>query len=402
MRNAALVLVLLCACESEKPPPFRLWTIDDILEAAEEGESYAGIAGPMVASAPGERIAWLSPPYAATEATNGTDLPGLAVLPSFSEGRPVAYFVSEIWQGYPEVWVQPMYILVTAFDEKAPFANQLQDAKPIFGIDVDSAFYSPYWEVFYVKVPADTPPDRYRSAQQLLDAGFPMKKGPGLFCALSHRRFGIALPAGAGPVRPLSGQPVDAEIDPESDWGWVDGRKVYTLTLGPDTFAWDEERYVREDALFVLARRGPDGEPAPIGVPTVGGTGPLGSHTPPDVRNGRARFGSLWRMILVLVPDRSGVVVPEGLPELKALVERSGLVAPPLAATVVEKNTDGRYTGRVAREPRCFDDTPEYPFPDSCQFLDGQEAVEKLPSQSFFPTDVLVACPFIEWPGTAP
>jgi hypothetical protein len=397
-RRLLLAILVLGACEDGADEPFALWTIDDILDAAREGRSIAGMPAQAWAAAPGELLPWLSPPYAASETRSGSELPGLAVLPSFSEGGTVAYVVSEIWKGYHEVWVQPMYVAVTAFDENSPFQNALPGARPVFGVDVDSAFYSPYWEIFYFQVPADTPPDRYRSAQQILDAKLPMRPGPGIFCALAHQPFTVATPPGDVPRRPLSGEEVGVGVDPEEDVGWVDGRKVWTLTLGPDNFTWDEERYVREDPLFRLARRGPDGRPRPIGLPTVGGTGPIGSNTPADVRGGRPRFGALWRVVDVLVPDGAVVVVPPELTGMKALVEASGLkVAENLHPQVAEAVAGGAYTGRVARSAGCFADPAQ--FPEGCRFLDSQAAIEDLAGNAFFPTDVLAACPLVGWDG---
>jgi hypothetical protein len=68
-----------------------------------------------------------------------------------------------------------------------------------------------------------------------------------------------------------------------------------------------------------------------------------------------------------------------------------------LADDPPELANPGAYTGRVALNPDCFTDPAK--FPGQCRFLDSQGAIEQLGSQNFFPSDVLVACPFVEWAG---
>src|SRR5206468_2175836 len=94
---------------------------------------------------------------------------------AFSEHQPMGYMTTDFWANYDRVWLQPMYILVIAWDDKPPAANRLVDENmvpvdPIFSIGPQSAFYSPFWSTFYVVVPATTPPGKYTSARQLFEA----------------------------------------------------------------------------------------------------------------------------------------------------------------------------------------------------------------------------------------
>ena len=79
------------------------------------------------------------------------DRDGLVVQPAYADARPAAFVTSEIWDGFPRVWAQPIYILVTGFDaQQGP--RRLPGAFPIFGLGPASRFYSPFWQTYYVTV----------------------------------------------------------------------------------------------------------------------------------------------------------------------------------------------------------------------------------------------------------
>ena len=94
--------------------------------------------------------------------------------------------MAEVWERVPEVWVQPWYVLVTAYEPSNPMQHRLKDSLPLVDIEEESLFYSPFWELIYVVVPEDTPPDRYTSATALLSAGLPMH--PAAACWRRWRR----------------------------------------------------------------------------------------------------------------------------------------------------------------------------------------------------------------------
>src|SRR5205085_8845979 len=106
----------------------------------------------------GQPLPLLSPPFAGAPALQRPDVDGLNVYPAFSEGQPAAYTTTEVWQHFPAVWLQPLYIAITGFVDGAP--KFLPAAAPIFGVGTRTRFYSPYWQIYYVTVPADLRPDR--------------------------------------------------------------------------------------------------------------------------------------------------------------------------------------------------------------------------------------------------
>ncbi len=374
--------------------PQALYTLYDLLPGAADGESFAGLPATMAVTLPGQPIPQLSPPFTATPTLQAAGSAGLNVLATFSEGRPGAYTVSEIWLGYDEVWIQPLYVLVTDWDEAG--GHFLEGAKPIFGVGAKTRFYSPFWQVFFVEVPVGTAKDKYRSAAQLLSDGLVMHEGPGKFCPLSPAPIRLAAPESApAPVRPITGELTGTV---RTGVGWADGEQVYYLDNGADRFVWDERGVVEETALFVLATRGPDGEPAPLGLPNISGIGPLYAGRSVVAPSNRPRFGSLWRAHLVVVPQTAEVFVPSTLAPLATALAASGVRVRGADPAIEARPDVLDYALRMALHPECLDDAAL--FPDGCGFLDSQAAVEgQIGASNILRTPMLVTCPFVEFDG---
>src|SRR5262249_9804617 len=147
---------------------------------------------------------------------------GLNVWPAFTEGKTAAIVVAEVWQNVPQVWLQPWYRLVTAWDPGNPGANGLPGANAIVDIGEQSLFYSPFWELVYSLVPPGTASDHYQSAKQLFRDNLEMHRGgAGLLAPLAPRDLLPATaPAPAFPVRPFSrdrvGNPIVGNV-------WLNG-----------------------------------------------------------------------------------------------------------------------------------------------------------------------------------
>src|SRR5438067_2414484 len=113
---AALVFALCgCAGTQAPPPPAKLWSTYDLVAGAQAGKSFAGIPALTFVTPRGQPLPWLSPPYSAAPAAQRADFDGLDVFPAFSEGEPANYATTDVWQGIPAVWVQPLYLPVTGF-----------------------------------------------------------------------------------------------------------------------------------------------------------------------------------------------------------------------------------------------------------------------------------------------
>jgi hypothetical protein len=317
----------------------------------------------------------------------------LRILPAFSEAMPAAYVAGEMWTGYEEIWLQPWYSLVTAWDEKAPSTYRLKDADgkvapAIYDVDVDSTFYSPFWRVLWVVVPPGTTPNTYGSSRALLDAGLPMYEGPGWIYSVRTPTLNL----GEGkPKHPFLGTDVGAvALGPEA---WFDGSLKPSMNLGGNNFTYNDTDVVDEVALFWFHRRGAPPQTA-TAWPAVIGTGPFGAREPALVVGNRPRFGGLCRIHLAAVPQTAAVFDPDASPAATAL----------LTAATVDPAT---YRGRVAlnatkvsmNDTACFDDPG---FPQSCTWLDNQAAVEdRLGAAAITRTEILMTCPFVTYAAKA-
>ena len=403
LRLATCGLVLSLACDSgDKPAPARLWTTEDLQAAARLSKPVGttGLLASDFVTLRGQTLPLLSPPYADAPAVQAAGFDGLNVVPAFSEGHTASYATTEVWQGFPAVWLQPLYAFVTGVDGGAP---NFTGAPAVFSIGTRSRFYSPYWQVIYVTVPKG---DKtvYTSARQVLDSGLPLTEGAGTLCVLAPGDIQLAQAAGAAtPVSPLFNDPVTVNT---SRPGYVDGEAVNYLDFGRFRFNWHSpDNTIDEAALLDLSVRAPDGSLASLGLPKVGGTGPLFSNTPARVINGKPMFGSLWHLYRVLLQPGSGVFIPSTRPALRAAVSAAATKAglPPtntFVAPIAPQNEQiagaDKLLLRVAVNASCFLDTVN--FPASCRWLDSQAAVEReIPGPYFVDTELYQTCPFLTW-----
>jgi hypothetical protein len=394
--------LLFAACAPvDRPAPAKLWTVEDFQALARQGKSLGGLmpASNLLVQR-GQPLSLLSPPFSDAVQAQRSDVDGLPVTLAFSEGQPAAYTTTEVWQGFPGVWIQPLYLPVAGFANGA--AQFIADARPVFGVGAHTRFYSPFWQVFYVVLPPGTPSDALKSVRDVFDSGFDIIEGAGTLCVLAPPDVQLAKADGAAnAVRPLFGDRVTANYRK----GWVEGEEVSYIDFGRNRFTWQEYALVDEAALFDLGIRGPDGEFMSLGLPHVGGTGKLYSNTPARAPNGRPQFGGLWRVHQAMLPGGSGVFVPSARAGLRqALLATANQVgvpaevslAPPIAPEIEARPDVNNFTLRAAVNPSCFRDVGG--FPSSCRWLDSQANIEREVAPGLIdPTDVLVTCPFLNY-----
>lgn len=355
----------------------RTWTLRHLRDRAVAGRALPGGASASEWVTPrGRTLPQWSPPYHRLERLQAPDQDGFNILPAFSEGQPVAFSVLEVWERIPEVWVQPWYVLVTAYDAANPDAHRLEGALPLVDIGDESVFYSSFWELTYVVVPKGTPPGRYTRVLDLLSAGLPMYRGGGLLAPLAPADLAPAVAEGGTPVRPLSGDDVGT---PATGEVWLRGRRVPYLDFGSRAFTWstaaERNGVVDETALYVFALPDSRGRLVSLGLPPVLGSGPRGAGRPASrSASGAPRFGALTRPHLAALPAGAGPFIPSELKALKASLRERGVTvvdAHPTAEHLAEAKD---YVLRVALNPECFKDLVG--FPQTCRWLDSQEAVE--------------------------
>ena len=343
----------------------------------------------------------------------------LTLRDTWTEGYRSAYETAEIWLGFDEVWVQPVYVAITGFTDGKP--DLLPDPSatdpekmswsPIFSVGPDSAFYSPFWQVFYFKVPVGTDADAYTTAREVIDSGLPLIPGPAHTMSL--------VPAGETIVPATAGAPMQAVGGPtDVSTGYLDGKDVSFLDFGKDNFSWNDDLVVDATPLFMLVYRDDAGHLQPMHVPTIAGTGPLYANRPPNVSNDVPHYGAFWRLYTVEVPATARIFAPP----LPAFAAASADYPPAFlepestygaGVLTTPTNDIGHWLGRVALNAvpsvdstikSCFDDydnldtSPGSAGPEPCAWLDSQPAVERaVPASSIQPTDVLVTCPFVSY-----
>lgn len=334
----------------------------------------------------------------------------LTLRETWTHGYRSGYITTELWSGFDEVWIQPMYVPVTGFTAAGP--TIVKDAAnkwhPIFSVGPDSAFYSPYWQVVYFQVPVGTSSDAYKSGRDVLDAKLPLFPARGKAIALVP-----------GPVVLPAAVPSSADVPasdrkigtPKQGKGYLDGEEVSTVEYDAETFTWNDERVVDEIPLFVLLWRRTDGTLERLNVPTVAGTGPLYENRPVDVSDEtHPRYGAYWRIYTVELPATARVFAPM---QYDAFVSLPAMLPRATYGDDLDAETDLRlldpWLGRVALNALAADgypdgcfgkydwltgDDPEY----ACKWLDSQPAIEQAVSPlAIKKTDLVVTCPFVSY-----
>jgi hypothetical protein len=399
-----LLLAVACGSSGQGYEPPHIWTLSQVREVSFTEGSIAGVPATEWVTPRGKPIPQWAPPFSETPLLQSAEQDGLNVLSAFSEGRPAAYAVAEVWEHVPEVWVQPWYVLVTQYEPSNPMQYRLKDSLPLVDIEEKSLFYSPFWELIYVVVPEGTAPDKYTSATALMSGKLPMHHGGGLLAPLAPTDVLPAVPESrTGPIRPLTGEAVGSARTGEA---WLRGERVPYLSFGSNNFTWSNEAQtgrmglIDETAIYIFARAGADGQPTPLGLPAVIGTGPHGSGRAARVSaTGVPQFGALTRPHLALLPTSAGPFVPSTLGLLKDTLRREGGLNVVDVHPDIEARVDAKdYVLRVALNPDCFKDPAR--FPTACRWLDSQASVEtNLTPSSLVRQDVLFTSPVLFYDG---
>jgi hypothetical protein len=290
----------------------------------------------------------------------------LDVRTAWSGGQSVAFLTTEVWVNYARVWMQPAYVPVTRASADGPLQLLGSAFQPIFSVGAASAFYSPFWQIFYAEVPADTAPGSLTSAKQILDGGYPLTPAEG--------RTMPFLPDNVAPP-PSTELPTD--LGPP-DMGYLDGAPISFLQFGSSLFAWDPNTNVVQEApIYVLTFVGPNGSVlASPNIPTVLGAGPSGSGVAPP--GGGQRNSAYYRVHTVVMPamarafvDPSSEVYQDLSDDLKAF---TGFTPGASDAQIA------KFSGAVALDSACFSDPTlllhDPANPNSCTWLTSEAALE--------------------------
>jgi hypothetical protein len=395
-----VLLAVVLGCTEPPRLPGSLQPTSALVASAQAGQPD----GALTIALRGQPISWLSEPYNAGKTLQEADRDGLLVQPCFTDTQPCAFVTTEIWDGFPRVWAQAEYILVTGFDA-AGGPKPLPGALPIFAVPPSARFYSPFWRVYYVLVPPGFNDETLHSIEQVLAANLPITQGPLELAAITPQQIEVAHPTGEAPVHPFTGDLLQPRL---SQQGWSEGNLVFFVDFGPDRFRInDANSVVTEVALFRFALPAADGTPVDVGLPPVVGTGAFRAPKATDAPNGFPRYGALRHEFLaVLTPHAGepmpGVFISASRPELRAaMIAKLGAAFVPQPSIEAEQLPQReQYTLRVALDGSCF---VQGSFPDGCVWLDTQAAIENnLQSEAFTDTLRFSSGGLVFFDGVAP
>jgi hypothetical protein len=318
----------------------------------------------------------------------------LAARSAWSDNQLVAFLTTEVWVNYPQVWMQPVYVPVTQASGGGPlqFLGGASQPTPIFSVGPASAFYSPFLQIVYAEVPADTVPGALTSARQILDGGYPLTLSGGRTMPLVPDKVALPatvdLPTTVDPpatVNPPATVALPTDVSPPAT-GYLDGAVVSFLDFGPSMFTWDPNtNVVQEAAIYVLTFIGPDGKVlASPAIPTVLGAGPAGSGVAPP--GGLQRNSVYYRVHTVVMPTTARVFArPAGDLYTALDADLQAFTGFAVGASDLQLAT---FSGRVALNPGdpaqgvggCFDNPSllvhDPTNPNSCIWLGSEAALE--------------------------
>ena len=374
----AALLGLGACTQAPAPAPAKLWTLFDIealyAAGATSDHTLAADAG-LPGGIPIGRI---------------LDGPMLFQRPALVERSGGSYFTTEVWLGYDQVWMQPMYVPVTGWVDGAP--QKLLDPSgawhPVFSVGPGSGFYSPFWQAVYVTVPPGTTTATYTSAKQILDAGLPLSAREGWTIPIVPAD--IAPPIVAGIAGAVRGRERAGSTAPKCRRSPL----ASASSTGTRLPMWSTRR--RCSSWSPATRTGICRRRI---IPTVGGTGPLGSHagSAPTFDN-EPIYASYWRLYTVEIPTTARVVADD---DLQQALDAAGLHDLGIAVDPTAVSDTPSIVGRVVLNPTtCTQMDPQAGSFD-CTYLDSQPAIEgNIDPGAIQPTEITATCPFVTWQDT--
>lgn len=339
MKKIALLL-LLAACNSGPAAPVaKLWTSADYLAKQGQQLNFGGFFPDDLLRAEGAPLRF--------QPGTQSGGPGLTLFPGVSEGAPVAFAITDIWQDYPEPWVQPVWI---PLDESGVRPAGVIN---VFPVNVKSTFYSPFWRAEFL-LTAGLTDSTYRSARDVLDGKFERRTGGIILCPIVAEAGTLFADDGSGPKNPVTLQSIGNLLPDKNSHAWVDGKQVTYLDFGPWR-ASAEGQELLEDPIYFFVQKAGD---RPL---------PLSAVLPGDAFN-----HSFVHRVDVVLPAGAAAFVPSNRPDLRALLAARDFTVPDVAPAL---DAFPQYALRVAANPTCFGDAN---FPTACDWLDSPERIEQL------------------------
>jgi hypothetical protein len=308
------------------------------------------------------------------------------------------YPTTEVWNHFDRVWIQPMYVLVTRWENGRPVVvppppDDTGLKSWVLSVGPDSGFYSPFWQMVYVDVPDEATARTLTSARHILESGYTRHLGPGHMVSIA--------PAG---ILPPDGTKIGVAQ------AWLDGARANVFDFGTGTFTWDADGVVAEAPIYVFLMRNGDGNWVAPPIPTVAGVAPHGttitSGTTVPFIGGQFRWASFWRIYTVKLPFAARVVAPADSETWTQLDQLGVARADSLDPAVY---MDPSRLGEVVLNPGpAFGSTDTdggavsgcFASNTNCQFVDSQFRIQNdIDPSAIERTNLTVTCPFMTIAG---
>ncbi len=254
----------------------------------------------------------------------------------------MGYITTDFWANYPQIWLEPMYILVTAWNAQPPANNRLMNPTTMKR-DRPDLQHRPAERVLQPVLAGLLRRGAGRHAADEVHVGeAAVRRSPGHAPGAESIRVDRARrPVAAVGRRHLDDRAVARRVadrrlpgarhadfrrrGPRSQslTGWLDGASVSYVDFGPDNFDVGAGQVIQDVPLFLFKHYDDNGKLMLAGAPNVGGVAPLFSHVPGRLSDsGRPQFGALWRLHIVTLPPTAGVFTADKTRRLRSRAAR--------------------------------------------------------------------------------
>lgn len=342
-RALALLALSLASCAEQELPEASFWKVADFADLRDETANFGGW-GPRQLLAPVGTALF----FEENEVSVLND--GLVVQPGVSGSTSAPFVITEIWQNHPVTWIQPVWV---------PFRPSLGARPPgavnVFSVDIDSTFYSPFWQLEVVANESLQDANvGFATAREALavmdDDDTTHSAGPLVYCPFippntfyAQAASGVRDPVTLGALEQLV-------VDDTIAQGLVEGVSVNYIGFGVGRLGANNQLPIASRAYFWVSQ---------FGGPVL----PIAAVLP-----SQPKTRSFVTRVDALLPPEAGVYVPTSRPELRRKLQDLGLRVPP--PSLANDGVDARAL-QVALDSKCFVEDALA----SCIWLDSEAAL---------------------------
>jgi hypothetical protein len=276
------------ACAPAELEKAEVWTVANALARKNVNADFGGWSPGRLVVRPGERL-----PF---ENENQLGVPGIVIQPGVADGVSAPFVITDVWRNHPTPWVQPVWS-PRRLDGRREVPN-------VFSVDVDSSFYSPFWQLELLLADGFTDTS-IRSAREALASSAERQPGPLVYCPVVPLQFAdqsmpsVFASSIGGPRDPITLRPVPALV---ASLAWSETRSIGYLDFGPSRFEQVGQLPQPARAYFFVKRPGDSALPVASVLPSS-----------PKAHAFLQRVDVPW-------PDGAAVYVPSSRAELREVL----------------------------------------------------------------------------------